>query len=671
MLGVGLFATLYNHLPPFARLLGAGHFFELSGSDRSTVLVDNLHDPASIGGLERAFSELAGHSVQVASQTGPAWWQLLPLSLSILLVYRACAWLGRHPSRLAEVPRQGGLIGAGALAVGAGSLLANHFWPLCWLVLGLTCVTLFASLDPVVRGRLLAGMALLRLLLWGALAGVAWGGPQWVTPAALAVGGVMLWLTRPADHQIDRPIHVWVQGELYALVWLALLQGPREGPLLLFLSGVAFLGLSSLLRHRRLGVSTRAGCLMRSLSRIAALVGLACLPVAWWGYHQGLAPHPLWGALPLLLLVVIGSPWRATTVREKEIVLPDSLTPLQAVAVCLMSLPPESSARLFQAMAPERVQRITLEIAKMPMIGPGLRLQVIQAVSGCCSCHAFERLAANRPELAAEMLVALMNKALQPCTARSAPGLGPVRQKHLLLGLGLVLTLVAQGGWGDLPAAGQQARAMVGYRARVLSSDHYLVVTGMGLTSRQWDELTRTLPREPGQFLVAVPLEQGPSEQFGWAVLILGLLYSLCQWFHPRPEVTGSRVAAALLGGFGLCALTGILWLPTAPFLLGFVAALAAATRVPEAVQAPPEPRPKIEVTLIRHPLPPSASPKSEPKVEPKPDRSPSERMVNLLHTDQVTLEVGRGLLSLVDPREGARLLERVQSIRATLAQEL
>jgi flagellar biosynthesis protein FlhA len=41
------------------------------------------------------------------------------------------------------------------------------------------------------------------------------------------------------------------------------------------------------------------------------------------------------------------------------------------------------------------------------------------------------------------------------------------------------------------------------------------------------------------------------------------------------------------------------------------------------------------------------------------------------MQVDAISLEVGRGLLSLVDPREGAKLLERVTSIRRHVAMEL
>lgn len=47
------------------------------------------------------------------------------------------------------------------------------------------------------------------------------------------------------------------------------------------------------------------------------------------------------------------------------------------------------------------------------------------------------------------------------------------------------------------------------------------------------------------------------------------------------------------------------------------------------------------------------------------------ESVVQMMQVDPISLEVGRGLLSLVDPNQGAKLLERVTSIRRHIALEL
>ena len=55
---------------------------------------------------------------------------------------------------------------------------------------------------------------------------------------------------------------------------------------------------------------------------------------------------------------------------------------------------------------------------------------------------------------------------------------------------------------------------------------------------------------------------------------------------------------------------------------------------------------------------------------EPGPPHTPGP-VINVLGVDDIALEVGRGLLSMVDPREGAKLLERVTSIRRHIGSEL
>ncbi|MGE0496106.1 MAG: flagellar biosynthesis protein FlhA [Vulcanimicrobiota bacterium] len=54
-----------------------------------------------------------------------------------------------------------------------------------------------------------------------------------------------------------------------------------------------------------------------------------------------------------------------------------------------------------------------------------------------------------------------------------------------------------------------------------------------------------------------------------------------------------------------------------------------------------------------------------------KKENKKPESVVQLMQVDPISLEVGRGLLSLVDPNQGAKLLERVTSIRRHVAMEL
>ncbi len=62
-----------------------------------------------------------------------------------------------------------------------------------------------------------------------------------------------------------------------------------------------------------------------------------------------------------------------------------------------------------------------------------------------------------------------------------------------------------------------------------------------------------------------------------------------------------------------------------------------------------------------------AASPEQKKKAEQK----KPESVVQLMQVDPISLEVGRGLLSLVDPNQGAKLLDRVTSIRRHIALEL
>ncbi len=54
-----------------------------------------------------------------------------------------------------------------------------------------------------------------------------------------------------------------------------------------------------------------------------------------------------------------------------------------------------------------------------------------------------------------------------------------------------------------------------------------------------------------------------------------------------------------------------------------------------------------------------------------KQEKKKPESVVQLMQVDIISLEVGRGLLSLVDPNQGAKLLERVTSIRRHIAMEM
>lgn len=58
-------------------------------------------------------------------------------------------------------------------------------------------------------------------------------------------------------------------------------------------------------------------------------------------------------------------------------------------------------------------------------------------------------------------------------------------------------------------------------------------------------------------------------------------------------------------------------------------------------------------------------------KEQQKAEAKKPESVVQLMQVDPISLEVGRGLLGLVDPNQGAKLLERVTSIRRHIALEM
>lgn len=112
-------------------------------------------------------------------------------------------------------------------------------------------------------------------------------------------------------------------------------------------------------------------------------------------------------------------------------------------------------------------------------------------------------------------------------------------------------------------------------------------------------------------------------------------------------------IGSAFMLGLGFLSLLGLFGFPPIPFfilgtLMGYIARLLTrkSTEVVEEAVAQQEEKKKSE----------SKKPES---------------VVQLMQVDPISLEVGRGLLSLVDPNQGAKLLERVTSIRRHVAMEL
>lgn len=122
-------------------------------------------------------------------------------------------------------------------------------------------------------------------------------------------------------------------------------------------------------------------------------------------------------------------------------------------------------------------------------------------------------------------------------------------------------------------------------------------------------------------------------------------------------QVTAQPKALMVAAGFclilGILGMLGIFPMPVIPFLLlsGLLGAGGYFIEKHNKVQ---------DVTVV------SKGQEKKKEAAKKP-----ESVVSLMQIDPISLEVGRGLLSLVDPNQGAKLLERVTSIRRHIAIEL
>lgn len=125
----------------------------------------------------------------------------------------------------------------------------------------------------------------------------------------------------------------------------------------------------------------------------------------------------------------------------------------------------------------------------------------------------------------------------------------------------------------------------------------------------------------------------------------------MAQQITAQPEAL--KMAAGAMFGLGGLGVVGLFAFPPLPFfILGGMMFYAqhVLTQKHEVVQ---------EVAEVQQ----EAAKKAEAK---KP-----ESVVQLMQVDPISLEVGRGLLGLVDPNQGAKLLERVTSIRRHIALEM
>ena len=113
------------------------------------------------------------------------------------------------------------------------------------------------------------------------------------------------------------------------------------------------------------------------------------------------------------------------------------------------------------------------------------------------------------------------------------------------------------------------------------------------------------------------------------------------------------RVASGFMAALSLLGVLGLFALPWLPF-----AALAALFAV-------------IARGLERQRIQVLAAATEKVEIQKRDDTKRVEVAATMLPVDPVALEVGRGLLPLVDPAQGQRLLERVTSIRRHVATEI
>jgi hypothetical protein len=293
------------------------------------------------------------------------------------------------------------------------------------------------------------------------------------------------------------------------------------------------------------------------------------------------------------------------------------LTPMQEVAVLLIDLPPEVSAGLFQRLDAEFVQRLTLEISQLGSISPSLRAIVRQQFLGVRPQTTWESAARDFPARLAELL--RRRYQLPPTPSRPWPRLRVAPAASCLLALASV------GLWAEVGRQSLQTTPQGKIQA--------LLDGTLGSTTARASVVERR-----GRLHCTVLLKRYPDQE-------VGQLERLVQAVLAPRSVEVHVVQGEPSAG-------GVSWLPCAALgvlSLGLVyCRRLRQRRVVSNGATPPAPSTQIACGA----------------------RSTSYRSsLALLSSDSVTVEVGRGLLGLVDPNQHAPLLERVSEIRRKLGE--
>ncbi|MBX3172465.1 MAG: FHIPEP family type III secretion protein [Candidatus Eremiobacteraeota bacterium] len=299
----------------------------------------------------------------------------------------------------------------------------------------------------------------------------------------------------------------------------------------------------------------------------------------------------------------------------------------QEAAIILMSYAPEISAQLFKELSFDAVHDITLEISKLPSIPPDLRVAVLATFDGCLkqtrSGAGSERV---EPKLFATVLETYyLNSPLYGTLVSGPPAVarrpGNYRWLRNLAAGALTLVSLAPLGLCLVP----QAQPPLKSELQRLSAAR---PTAVAIIVREGQ--ARALVGLGTDNLNALrPLVAECAARLGYDPVQVDCLGITRRYHFPF------RLLGALLGAAGLLAL---LW--------------------------PRRTLVKVVEKVVEIPAPPTP-------VAAKPASGTPESVSKLMPVDEVSLEVGRGLLALVDPNQGAKLLERVGAIRSHLATEL
>lgn len=357
------------------------------------------------------------------------------------------------------------------------------------------------------------------------------------------------------------------------------------------------------------------------VSRILRLSPLLTAAAVVWA-----AAPPL--ALVLHLLVLLW--WRLRS-RHKNLLLQRRtiVNGRQEAAILLMSFEPQVSAQFFKELGPEAVHSLTLEISKLPPISPEVRAAVIATFEGCLrQASPGARLDRLKPELMASVLETYyLNSPMSGQLAQPRPGRKYSwkwlhKTSRALAGALIGAVTVVPFAWSLLASPPPPLQ---------LELQRLIAARPMAVVMVERDGRNRGLVALGTDNLNALrPLVAERALQLGLDPLEVGCLGVKRRYHFPF------RLLGGVLLGLGALAL----WR-----------------------------RPRLEPVkkVTCSPPPPSvALPPPPPPAKPSPDS-----MAKTLAVDEVSLEVGRGLLCLVDPSQGAKLLERVTSIRRHIGLEL